>query len=160
MKMFFSLFCLFFCVSSYAGEQTDFTFYRNPQTSLIGTVSGSSFAYPGSALTASSFRLRGDLINRPVQSAKWVIVWNPNTTSGYTAVRLVKGDDGPSNISEIARVQNNNYTNPRVDGVDITLEIQAILNNNEYKQILQQTAGNGSNGAKIYASWIEIVWGD
>lgn len=143
-----------------AAEQTDFTFYRNPSTPIYGTTNGAAFAFPGNALTASSFRFRGDLGFRPILSAKWIIVWNPNTTSGYTAVRLVKGDDGPANLVELARVQHNYYTSPKVDAVDITAALQGIVNNQQYKQILQQTAGNGAYGALIYASWIEIVWED
>lgn len=145
-------------VGTSAAAQTDFTFYRNPQTPIVGTADGAAFAFPGSALTASSFRLRGDLISRPILSAKWIIVWNPNTTSGYTAVRLVKGDDGPANLVELGRVQHNNYTSPKVDVIDITPALQDIALNKLYKQILQQTAGNGANGPLIYASWIEIVW--
>lgn len=161
MKRFLStIFCLFFCIPVYAGEQTDFTFYRDPKNALIGTTSGSSYAFPGTALTASSWRLRGDLVNRPILHAQWMLVWNPNTVSGYTGVRLIKSDNGPSNMVEIARLTNNNYTSPRVDSVNITAALQDIVNNGQYKQILQQTAGNGTDGAMIYASWIEIIWGD
>lgn len=144
--------------TSATAAQTDFTFYRDPQTPIYGTADGAAFGFPGAALTASSFRFRGDKITKRIISASWIIVWNPSTTGGYTAVRLIKADDGPSNHIEIARVQHNNYTSPKVDVVDMTYQLNYLIDNKQYKQILQQTAGNGANGPLIYASWIEIVW--
>lgn len=146
------------CASAQTSTRSDYTFYRNPQTALQGTANGAAFAYPGSALTASSVRFHADLGLRPIKKALWVLVWNPNTTSGYTAVRLVTADNGPANLVEIARISNNNYTSPKVDAVDITADLNALIAAGRFKQILQQTAGNGANGALIYASWIEIVW--
>jgi hypothetical protein len=147
-------------IASGADTQIDYTFYRDPANALIGKATGAQFLYPGDALSASSFRIRADLTNRPVKSALWVIAWNPKTGTSPTVVRLVKADDGPANVTEIARVTGTNYNNPKVEQVDITAQIQDIMAGGIKKHLLQQTAGNGANGPYIYASWVEIIWGD
>lgn len=127
-------------------------------TPVLGSVSGGSWAFPGAALTASTYRIYGDyLTGRTVLRADWVVAWNPNTGPNPTGVRLVKMDNGPANITELARVDAMNRTTPQVSGVDITAEIQTILDNGEYKHLGHQTYGNGANGCLIYSSVIYII---
>lgn len=141
--------------------QTDFNFYRNSQVPLVGTISGASFQYPGVALSANTFTfnpINGWMRGSKIVYARWVLAWNPNTGSSPTGVRLVSADSSPTNIIEMARIDGSNYNTPRVDAVDITNQMQAIVDGGIWKSIGQQTYGNGANGCLIYASWIEIVW--
>ncbi len=143
--------------------QTEFTLYRDAAVGLSGTVDGSNWAWPGQALTASTFVLRADQGLGQVKHARWVLVWNPRTNNpaSPTGVRLVSADLGPTNIQEICRItspSNQAYNSPKVDGVDVTSYLNAIIAAGQLKTIGQQTFGNGGNGCLIYASWIEVVW--
>jgi hypothetical protein len=138
--------------------QTEFDFYRNAQAALVGTADGANWAYPGSALSASSIQFWADQALGTVAKARWCVAWNPNTGSSPTAVRLVYADLGPANLVEIAKFTRTNQTTPLVDQIDITQKLNDLIAAGAHKQFLQQTAGNGGNGCLIYGSWIEIVW--
>lgn len=137
--------------------QSDLTFYRNPTSPLQGNANGADFGMLGNALTASSIPFRADQIG-PLVSARWVLVWNPNTGASPTYVRLVKADDGPSNLIELERFGRSNAASPLVDAVDITAKLNDIISGGIGKQLIEQTCGNGANGPLIYASWIEMVF--
>ena len=146
-------------------SQSEFVFYRNAQTPIIGTSSGAVFAFPGNALTASSFKLRAnELGSANLLVARWVLVWTPDNPdpNSPTGVRLISADDGPSNIQQIARIDSptgvSTFT-PIVSAVNVTTALQNIISSLQGKNILQQTYGNGANGCKIYSSSIEMVWG-
>ena len=138
--------------------QTEFTLYRNTQYPLDGTASGAVWSYPGTALTANTTQLLASM-GLTLQYARWVLVWNPNTNESPTGVRLVSADSGPANEAEQASFSRANYANPRVDSVDVTNQLKAIIAAGMSKSIAHQTYGNGGNGCKIYGSWIECVWG-
>lgn len=140
--------------------QANFDFYRNPQIPIIGTTDGSLWTFPGNALSASVIPLWPNYIGgTKIKYARWVLVWNPNTDVVSTKVRLIKADSGITNVEEIAQISRSNYHNPTVNGVDITIALQSILDSGlSWKQLGQQTIGNGKNGCLIYASWIEIIW--
>lgn len=139
--------------------QSDFTFYKNAQTPLNGTVAG-PWACPGNALSASSHKIHASQ-GLTLISARWLLVWNPNNPVAQpVGVRLVKCDDGPTNLEQIARIDGYSYTNPRTNAVDITTELQTILATGVDKQLLMQTYGNDTYFGKIYSSIIECVWGD
>lgn len=143
--------------------QSEFTLYRDAATGLAGTVDGANWAWPGQALTASTFVLRADKGLSRVAHARWVLVWNPCTSQpeSPTGVRLVSADLGPSNIAEICRITSpadSPHNAPKVDAVDVTAALNAIIEAGALKTIGQQTFGNGANGCLIYASWLELVW--
>jgi hypothetical protein len=143
--------------------QSEFTLYRDAANGLIGTVDGANWAWPGQALTASTFVLRADLGMGRVKHARWVLVWNPRTSNpaSPTGVRLVSADLGPANIAEVARIVSPSdaaYNSPKVDAVEVTAALNAIIGAGQLKTIGQQTFGNGGNGCLIYASWLEVVW--
>lgn len=134
--------------------------YKNTEYPLHGTVNGAAFAWPGTALSANISVIHAEFPMKKLLHARWLLVWNPNTDAGFTAVRLVSADLGPTNIAEIAVFRKNNYHAPKVDGIDITNELNAILAGGVIKQLCHQTAGNGAAGALIYSSVIECVWSD
>lgn len=129
-------------------------FYRNPQTALIGTTNGTAFNTPGNALSSSTIRWRGDL-GLKVVSAIWRTVWTPGSPAANVGSRICWADDGPTNITEIARHVRNSGTTPVVDATDVTAAFNAQTAN---KQILHQTIGDGSLAASIYGQWIELVY--
>jgi len=138
--------------------QVNYTFYRNPENALKGTSGGADWAFPGKALTASSIPLKWNLMNNVnVVSAKWILVWNPFTAISPTGVRLVKMDDGPTNLVQLARIDGANTITPKVDSVILTNEFVIMASEGITKQIGQQTYGNGVWGGLIYASWIELI---
>lgn len=140
--------------------QTEFALYRDAAVALNCTVSGAQFAWPGSALTASTTTVYFNFSpKRPITYARWVVAWNPNTGASPTGLRLVHADDGPSNVTEIARITGMNYFQPRVDAVDVTATMQSLSDGASYKHIGHQTFGNGMNGCLIYSSVLLVVWG-
>lgn len=138
--------------------QSEIVLYKNSQYALTGPATGATWHWPGTALTANTSFIRADMAQRTVVSARWLVVWNPSTSNSPTGVRLVKCDTGPSNIEQIGRITRTYTTTPVVDVVDITTEMQDIVDAGLYKVIGHQTFGNGVNSGKIYGSWIEIVW--
>ncbi len=135
--------------------QTTMDFYRNPMYPGLSCITSATWGFPGSALTASTRRFYGDKMHgRQVDMALWLVAWTPNTGGG---LRLVKFDNGPMNIEEIARIEASGAT-PVTGGVDITAALQSILDAGQFKQLGQQTHGNGSSACTVYASWIEIIW--
>ena len=135
--------------------QTEFTLYRNSQHPLAGTIGGARWQYPGTALTANTTQFYADE-NLALSYARWVLVWNPNTSASPTGVRLIHADSGPTNEVELARFLRTYTNTPVVDAVDITADLQGLT---EHKTLAHQTAGNGQGGCKIYGSWIECIWG-
>lgn len=133
--------------------QTEITFYRDPETPLMGTTPSTPWKYPGAALSASSARIYP---GTSISLARWVLVWNPCAGATYNAVRLISADDGPTNEQQIAFVNANNTSTPIVSAVDITTAINTILCGASSKQILMQTCGDSAS--KIYRSSIELVW--
>ena len=146
-------------VASNLPMQTNLEFYRNPATAFTGSTGSSEYIYPGSAASASVQVIHAELLQgREILFARWVLVWNPNTAGAATGARLITftGED-PTQV-EIARIEVASYQSPRVNDVDLTTAIQAILDGGVLTFVGHQTIGNGSNAALIYGSWIEIVW--
>ena len=137
--------------------QAELTFYRDPAVPLLGTTPSSPWKYPGNALTASSNRIYAQAAR--LQKAAWYLVWTPNAGATYNAARLVKADNGPTNLEQIAFINRNNTNTPVVDSVDMTAALNAILDSlmpGESKQILMQTCGDAASA--IYRSTIDLVW--
>lgn len=145
--------------------QTDYVLFRNPQDPIKGTSDGSGFLFPGTCLTANTFKLHiaQFVPGCRVKMARWVVSWNPQVfVAGPTsALRLVMFDDGPANVQQVARIGTTAgqvYQTPRVDAVDITDWINAAILTGVTKQFGHQTAGVGANGSLLYSSTIEVVW--
>jgi len=143
--------------------QSEFIFYRNTKDALIGTQDGGNFQWPGTALTANTFKMYiQHMVGKQIKFAAWRVVWNPSTVNGggTTAIRLVNFDDGPSNIVEMARFDSpaGGYNSPRVETVNVTTALQNAINGGIEKQFGHQTAGTGSSGCLIYGSWLDVVW--
>ncbi|RPJ28030.1 MAG: hypothetical protein EHM33_05990 [Chloroflexi bacterium] len=133
--------------------------YQNSYSPIVGSVSGGDWAFPGVALTANTKSFLGNFLQgRQLIYARWVLAWNPNTTTSPTGVRLVYFDDGPTNIVEFARNEEASRISPMVGGAFVTSTFQYLVNNGLYKHVGQQTYGNGSNGALIYSSIIELAY--
>lgn len=139
--------------------QTSIEFYRNPAFPALSCITSTTYWFPGTALTASTHRFYGDLLQgAKIIHAFWGVAWTPNSTSANTGVRLVKFDNGPVNIEEIYKIEKIGTT-PLSDGAYITDALQAIIDAGQFKQLGFQVRGNGtSNTCVVYASWIEIVW--
>lgn len=127
---------------------------------IIGEPSGAVWAWPGAALTASVTTLHAGLGEYSLVAACWVLAWDPATAgSSPTGVRLIHADDGPSNITEIARIDATYATTPRRSSVDILDALRGVLSSGAtHKHIGHQTFGNGQNGPRIYLSEIQCVW--
>lgn len=138
--------------------QSEILLYRHPTNALVGTVNGANWQWPGTALSASTSPFYGDKLNHSLCYARWVLVWNPSTGISPTGVRLVLCDSGPTNLVEMCEIRQTYYNSPRVDAVDVTAKLNELITNKQFKQIGQQTFGNGGNGCLIYASWLELVW--
>ncbi len=159
MKKVLFLIAILLAPIAQAEDYAIYQFYRDPATPLIGTSVGCCYDYPGSALSGSSIPFHFDkMAGRQIKFARWVLVWNPSTGGSPTGARLVHADSGPSNLVQIADIRTTNKSTPIVSSADITNELNALSVSGQWKQILQQTFGNGGNGIKIYGSWVEIVW--
>lgn len=132
--------------------------YKNTEYPLHGTSAGASYVFPGTALSANVSVLHADKPMKLLTYARWVLAWNPNTGASPTGVRLIHADQGPSNIVQIAEFRATNKNTPKVDGIEITNELNALISAGLWKQLGHQTFGNGANGALIYSSVIECVW--
>jgi len=143
--------------------QINYDIYRSACTPLVGTADGAVCQWPGTACTASTFKLYPEMMpNAEIKFARWVLSWNPDTGISPTVVRLVAADDGPSIFAELARQTRTNADSPFDDAIDITAALAPIWLQYQAKgaafNIGHQTAGNGQNGPIIYGSWIEILF--
>lgn len=134
-----------------------FPFVEHANSAVTGSI-GTSWAFPGYALTASTYRFYAQYLQgRHVLSATWVVAWNPTSGTVPTGVRLVKFDNGPLNIIEITSILMSNTLTPIGSGADVTSQIQTILDDGQFKQLGEQTIGNGTNGCLIYSSVLYII---
>lgn len=140
-------------------EITHVVLLRHAGTPVIGGPSGTVWAFPGNALTASTTRMEFDWMP-PIESARWVIAWNPNTGASPTGVRLIHFDDGPNNITHITQITACCTVSPigSANVTDVTAALQSLQAAGVMKNIGHQTIGNGGNGPMIYSSEIHIKW--
>lgn len=129
--------------------------------SLVGPTAA-TYAFPGSALTSSSFEFYAGIDVR-VLYAVWHVIWTP--TNAAAGIRLVQFDPGPTNIEQISEITGVTG-GPRNDSALITSEIQTVINGVDdltvgvgpHKQVGHQLKGNGSVAAKVYVSRLSIVF--
>lgn len=129
--------------------------YRNAGSSVTGGSSSVAFANPGSAFTASTHQWYASTFDlSTLVYARWLVAWTPGHASNACAIRLCHSDSGPTNTTEIERFTQTGTT-PRVDAVDVTTDIQALVAN---KTLHYQTLGNGTEAPAIYLSTLELVF--
>lgn len=133
----------------------DMVFYRDAATPL-NSGNGTNWAFSGAALSASTISLYANM-GMSLHYARFLMVWTPNHATSATGVRLVHMDSGPTNITEIAKFELTGMT-PRVDAVDVTAALQALLAGGANKFLGLQTRGNGFAPSKTYSALIECVW--
>jgi hypothetical protein len=139
--------------------------YRNALHPLIGPVWG--WWFPDVALTANTAKMHFSRLGAAsIQYARWVVAWNPNTSSTPqqpNGIRLISFDfisGGQINgYNEMGTIQGNGGTTPAVADLDVTSQFQSLLASASDKHIGHTAAGDGVTGIKIYGSWIEIIWG-
>jgi hypothetical protein len=134
-----------------------FNIFCHPDAPALGAASG-TWAFPGSALSSSLIRFYFDYLP-PITEAHWMVVWNPNTGASSTGIQLVQSDDGPSNIVPLRNITQANVSTPVTVRHDVTAALQALQQAGGIKNIGHRTAGNGSNGPKIYRSALELCFG-
>jgi hypothetical protein len=135
-----------------------------PQSQAAFALDGAiaaSYAWPGSALSASTFEFYAGIDARVVY-AVWQVVWNPTATG--CGIQLIKFDPGPTNIEQIDELTGLG-AGVRNDGELVTTAIQTIVDGiadntigSTHKQIGHQLKGDGAVGPKIYMSRVSIVW--
>lgn len=129
---------------------------------LVGTAAA-AYAFPGSALSASTFEMYAGMDAR-VRYAMWHVVWTPGAFSGV-GIELVKFDPGPSNIVQVAQLTGLTG-GPRNDSALITNAVQTIIDGIDdltigvgpHKQIGHRLKGDGTNAAKVYMSRVSILF--
>lgn len=137
--------------------QSAFDFFVEPRTSeaLDWTSSGGSYIWAFNALTASTHNFRFDLGLRDILSAKWRVAWAPKDAAN--GIRLTHADPGPLNLTQIAELTGYSDTDPIHSVVDVTTEIQALIDGGVEKYIGNQYK-IGSTSQQVYLSRLEIVW--
>lgn len=140
-----------------ASDIDHFDLFCHPSYPALGQPTN-DWLFPGNALSASLRRFRFDWC-RPIADARWMVVWDPNTSGTQTGIRLVQSDDGPTNLVELDRFVVTGPMSPITGAKDVTAKLQALQQAGVMKNIGHQTIGNGSAGPKIYRSTLEIRWG-
>lgn len=138
--------------------QTEITLHRHAGQALVGQPIR-EWHWGGSALTASTALLRGDLGLPRIVHCRLAIAWTPNDRGhGETAVRLSLGDNGPANIEQVA-VFRGTGSAPIVSGEDVAEILNAkVILPRVYKHLMLQFLGNGVASPQVYAAWLEPVW--
>lgn len=126
--------------------------------SLVGPTAA-TYAFPGSALSSSSFEFYSG-INPRVLYAVWQVVWTP--TNAAAGIELVKFDAGPTNIVQISEITGVTG-GPRNDSQDVTVAVKAVVDGQAvatpgvHKQIGHRLKGNGSTAVKVYMSRVSLL---
>jgi hypothetical protein len=117
-------------------------------------VPSPEWKWPGTALSASTTRMRFDLDYAAVTFARWVVVWVPGAHASQ--LRLVNTDDGPKNISEMGVIGGRDITTPVAEDCVITDQLNALRGNHVQKHIGFQIKGDGVTPIKLFESRLEI----
>jgi hypothetical protein len=122
---------------------------------LLGTTTA-SYGFTGDALSASMTTLVPEVTITPrLIFARWSLVWTPNASG--CGVQLVHADSGPTNITQVAEFTGNAAVTPVASAVNVTSTLAPIIAAGARKFIGQQVKGNGSVGAVIFASRVEMI---
>lgn len=118
----------------------------------------SVWQFPGSALTANTALFSWDLDHCRIARALFRMVWTTESTA--QVARLVHADDGPVNITEIARIEGRGLGMNRADNqvVNVTAALNALRDGGIYKNLGLQLYGDGVSSFALWESCLEIVW--
>jgi 3-methyladenine DNA glycosylase Mpg len=140
-------------IQARAATQIFIDFYMEPrQAEAIAGPGGSTYVWPGSALSAHVQTLWFNLGLPTAQWVRAVIIWNPRGNAN-NGVRLAYMDDGPTNLTTLYEVTGSTATTPIVGNDDVTIEWNALVSGLTYKHIGYQTKGN----PYVYKVTIEVV---
>lgn len=146
--------CLLLALPCGAATQQwlDFLGAESRQASALVGVGGTSWVWPGSALTASVNKAWFNLNLPTAQYVRLLVVWNPRGDSG-NGVRLVHADDGPTNITELGAVSGSTATTPIVSTLDLTTDWNSLGSGGVAKNLGMQLRGN----PYVFRVTLEIV---
>lgn len=110
-----------------------------------GAVSDSATTpkFIGNALSCSMHTLDFDKPMAEIESAYVRVIWVPGSAANF--INVVHADNGPQNITTIGQIIGENLNTPRVSGVFITEQIQALQAAGVAKNIGFQIGGNGTS---------------
>jgi hypothetical protein len=139
---------------------SDSPIYNNAQTPFYGTISNSlTPSWSGVAATASTFTFYGDAFKgRQIHIAKWIVAWNPNNAANATRVKLVAQDLSNGYAETVLAELISVGVTPIAQLVVVTLPLQAFVDNGTPVLIGHKPVGNGTVGALVYLSRVEILW--
>lgn len=127
----------------------------NPTGAIMQPSTGGDWLWPGDALSASSAGFFFDVAEfRPVAFARWAIVWTPGAAAN--GIRLLHADPGPTNIVVMGEQTGNPASTPVSTAVDITDQLNTLIQGRKLKFLQHQVRSNGS--MTVHASRLEIVW--
>lgn len=111
----------------------------------------------GSAASASTRRLPGDLGLKPVARATWQLIW---TAPGpQAAAELAHCDSGFANYTQFAELRPRVWQAPDIQSQDVTAALNAAIAQRRLKFLVCRVTGNGTTGSTIFGSSLELVWG-
>lgn len=138
-------------------------FYRSSQTFMPSQV-GTAWTFSGSSLTGQTVRLPLDhgLDPAGLEYARFIVTWRPNVPAGVGGVRLVHCDDGPVNVTEIAKFERAD-PNPVPNAADVTAALRAMMAaaiaaGKTHKHLGVQMHGNGTTAVELFSAALELVW--
>lgn len=133
------------------------------ESAALQAETGTTYAFPGSALSASTVALLSGADMR-VLRAYWSVVWTPNATG--CGIRLISADAGPTNITQIAEITGSAVATPLNEGTYLPqATIQALFDFTAAGEIAgvngktlgHQTKGNGTVSPLIYVSRLQFL---
>jgi hypothetical protein len=137
--------------------QSQIIFIKEPRNYTYSSTS-TNWWFPYAVLSSSTNPFFADqLQGAHIKHARWTIVWIPNTSGATTGIRLVHFDAGPVNMTEFAKSEKSG-TSPIHTFLDVTDQLNDLLEAGQFKYIGYQIRGNGSQSPLIYGSWLDIVW--
>ncbi len=150
-----------FTPTAAACSETEYIIYKNSGAPFNGTISSNMTpVWSGAASSANLFWFHADLFKgRKIRWARWVILWNPNTGTIPTGVKLVSQQHNNGYLETVlAEVTTSNYTAPLAWARDITASLQGYVDSGTPVLVGHKPYGNGTNGVLIYGSWVEVLW--
>jgi len=110
----------------------------------------------GSAASASTRRIPGDLGLKPVTRATWQLIWT--APGAQAAVELAHIDPGFLNYTQFAELRPRVVQAPDIQYVDVTAAVNSVIAQRRIKYLVCRARGDGQAGSLIYGSSIELVW--
>jgi hypothetical protein len=125
---------------------------------LLGPA-GSSWVFPGSALSASTKMFPFNLAIHPVVFARWVFVWIPRSSTAkarLVAFDYCKSQGNCINLEVLAEIDGMANNSPVVNVVLITSQLNNLIGRGELKHIGFQMMDNGAAQWMLFESRLEM----